>query len=383
MLSSSVGRTALRLHTSSACATKYHTDNVNATIRRVSALYTTLATAFSISSSFSQTLKFQSRSYATQGRPVSRPKAHTGQTTSSRKIGRPKAVKPATTDAATQTTTTVKVTKPKTKKNAKSKVTKTKKPAKKAVKKATKKPVKKPAKKTKPVKKLTEEEKKKLLIKELRQTALKPPKALPIHVYPLVFKDVIGQAQNKDMKVVAKTASQQYKELLPEQIEHYNHIIVANRAANEAARKEWLSSLPPATITAANSARLRLRRMGIHTPLQAHKLTDERHIKQPLTAYTTFCSERFSSGDFHGIKIPDASKLIGREWRELTPERKAEYEARQQEAREAYVIEKKKQDEEYPAPVKEKKKRASSKRTSAVDAEGESTTSAEEAGAGT
>ena len=158
------------------------------------------------------------RAYATTGKPVSRPKAHTGRTTASpRKKAAPK-------------TTAAKKAAPKT--------TKAKKPA--AAKKATKpkpKPKAKPKKpkaKPKPKRKvLTEKQKAKraatkesLGLKNLKEVALNPPKALPATAWFVFIHGAREQGATSqghrtltDVHNLTKEAAQRYKNLTPEQLE--------------------------------------------------------------------------------------------------------------------------------------------------------------------
>ena len=164
------------------------------------------------------------RCYATD-RPVSRPKAHTGRTTSTRK---PKAAAvPGTATTTVAKTTTTTKAKPVAKKTGpgrpKSK-TKTK-PKTKTKTKTKAKPKPKPKKKVKKV--LTEKQeatvaakKKRSDLKALKEIALKPPKLKPYTAYQVVFAE---HNQNRTAAVktsnLATATSDAYKSLSTERRE--------------------------------------------------------------------------------------------------------------------------------------------------------------------
>ncbi|KAL8967748.1 MAG: hypothetical protein Q9183_002775 [Haloplaca sp. 2 TL-2023] len=270
------------------------------------------------------------RSYATNA--VSRPKAHTGRTTSAprKKKTASKAVASAsdsTSDAAAKVpkkaaakkSTSSKTTKSKSKSKPRTKAKSTK-----ARKKTTKA-------KAKPKKKAqTPEEKSRLAIKQLKITALTPPKGLPATALQVILIEVTQKGKNEatgqGQKVPALMASAatKYRSLTPEEREHYNHIANQNKAINEAKYREWIQSHTPTQIHDANNARLLLRRKST-SGKQWRKLKDERMPTGRRGAYTEFATDRYKSGDFAGMKVTEASKLIGAEWRALDASRKKPY----------------------------------------------------------
>lgn len=143
------------------------------------------------------------RQYATQ--PVSRPKAHTGRTTSTRKT---KAAPKATQSTASTT-----------KRTATSKNSRAKAKAKPAAKKKAK-PKKKPVKaKTRGRRPLTEKQKvaaanrkKSADIRSLREKALKAPKQLPQTAF-LVVSSELSKGQKGDVTNNARDAGAQYRSL--------------------------------------------------------------------------------------------------------------------------------------------------------------------------
>ena len=80
-----------------------------------------------------------------------------------------------------------------------------------------------------------------------------------------------------------------------------------------------MASLSPSQIHEANNARMRLRKMGKKS---SYKIKDPRLVKRPVTARNVFTKERHVSGDLKGIKLAEASKLIDKEWKELTAAQK-------------------------------------------------------------
>ena len=51
---------------------------------------------------------------------------------------------------------------------------------------------------------------------------------------------------------------------------------------------------------------------------QYSNLKDERLVRRPTTAYIAFYKSRYASGDFKGLKVVEASRLIGREYKALS-----------------------------------------------------------------
>lgn len=52
------------------------------------------------------------------------------------------------------------------------------------------------------------------------------------------------------------------------------------------------------------------------------KLVDERLVKGLRTQYNQFYTERYKSGDYKGMNVGEAGKLIGAEWRALSASEK-------------------------------------------------------------
>ncbi|KAL8749411.1 MAG: hypothetical protein Q9199_007703 [Rusavskia elegans] len=255
------------------------------------------------------------RSYATDA--VSRPKAHTGRTTSAprKKTATAKITAPATglgSGAATSKPATRK-TKPKAKSKSKPK------PRTKA--KSTKARKKSPKTKAKPAKKkkaLKPEEKERLVVKELKAKALSPPK----RVANSAFAVLLAEKQREVRKFegsgsVAKECSKIYRSFTPEQREHYNHIANHNKASYDSTYRNWILSHSPIQILEANTARVALKKRS-KSPRSWPKLRDERLVTGLRTSFAAFNAQRHRSGDFAGMKLGEAAKLIGAEWRALS-----------------------------------------------------------------
>ncbi|KAL9610709.1 MAG: hypothetical protein Q9167_004601 [Letrouitia subvulpina] len=250
------------------------------------------------------------RTYATE--PVSRPKAHTGRTASAprKKTATASRAKPA--KRATRKATSKKG-KSKAKPRTRARSTK-------ARTKAKAKP--KPKRKVLTDKQKAELKKKKeaTQLKLLKTTALEPPKELPRTAWSVFLAESV-KTNKGPVTSRAKEASSKFKALAPGQRESYNHTANQNKAANASQYQKWILSFTPHQVYEANSARSQLRRQ---TTGAWYKLHDERLVKRQKSAYNLFHSQRYSSGDFQGLKVTEAAKLIGDEWNKLsTIEKKA------------------------------------------------------------
>lgn len=112
------------------------------------------------------------------------------------------------------------------------------------------------------------------------------------------------------MKIVPSSLTNTWK--------HYNHLANQNKAANATAYRQWIESHTPTIIHDANLARQHLRRLGVSAP----QLQDDRQVKGPRGPFTWFHQERLQSGDLRGLKIAEAAKLTGREWKALSASEK-------------------------------------------------------------
>ncbi|KAL8687322.1 MAG: hypothetical protein Q9218_006469 [Villophora microphyllina] len=320
-------RTLTRLSSlSSRCLDKRSIASLLAfNIARVSCLQRSSSGTHQVNSKFTPTTtSLAFRTYATDA--VSRPKAHTGRTTTKKAP----AAKATTSDAAPATKKpAAKKTKTATKSKSTSKST-SKAKAKSRTKAKSTKARKKPSKKTKtkaaPKKKKkvqTPEEKTRLAIKALKVKALSPPKKLPYTAFQLVMSEVQKAAKTAVVGEGARDASAKYRAFSPEEREHYNHTANQNKATNAAEFRKWIESYTPSQINLANNARMALRkRDGAKT---WPKLQDERLVTTAKRNFILFYTERYKSGDFKGIPVQEAAKVIGGEWRALDAAEKRLY----------------------------------------------------------
>ncbi|KAL8884337.1 MAG: hypothetical protein Q9215_007588 [Flavoplaca cf. flavocitrina] len=262
-----------------------------------------------------------SRTYATDA--VSRPKAHTGRTTSSpRKKSSTVKTTASATDvkpAAAATMPAAKKTKAKSKPNAKSGA----KPRTRAKStKARKKPAKAKAKPAKKKKALKPEVRERLEIKELKAKALSPPKRVPDAAFSVLLAEKQQELRTFDSSgSVAKECSKLYRSFTNEQREHYNHIANQNKASYDTKYREWILSHSPLKILEANNARAALKKRS-KGQRSWPKLHDERLVTRQRGPYIKFSIQRHRSGDFAGIPLGEAGKLIAAEWRELSEDEK-------------------------------------------------------------
>lgn len=279
------------------------------------------------------------RNYA--DRPISRPKAHTGRTTSSPRrkdtvkstdAADPKVNKAKPKAKAVPTAKTQAKTKPKAKSKGKSKAKPKPKPKSKP-KKISKSHIRGRPRMTEKQLEARKATNTRLKIAELKAKALLTrPKILPASAFSVILVEEckvqpsVGQG--------ARNASVRYKAITPEQLEvlkkssyadiaytwtnisqHYNHIANQNKSANEAAHKKWIESHTPLEIAEANLARSQLRnKYNKRIPV----LRDERLVSGRLNPYIIFTKERMTNEDFKNIPCPDRARLIGKEWKNLS-----------------------------------------------------------------
>lgn len=158
------------------------------------------------------------RTYAQ--RAVSRPKAHTGRTTTAARKAPTTSKTKAAKKPAPKKTTPKAV--PKVKPKAKPRIKPKPKPAKKKKAKAKPKTKPKPKAKTKPKPKPTDEQKSALIKRQLKETALKPPHRAVSTAWGVFIAEKMKAdkaAAKANFGGSAKEASAEYKQLTPEQLE--------------------------------------------------------------------------------------------------------------------------------------------------------------------
>ncbi|PLB40023.1 uncharacterized protein BDW47DRAFT_123964 [Aspergillus candidus] len=210
------------------------------------------------------------------------------------------------------------------------------------------------AKKTKksaPKKDLTEEqkeaadEKKKILklkqlIKELKATALTPPKQLPSQPHLLAIgekRKALERGPDESMPDVFRRAVALSRSITAEEQQKFAAQAEANRKTNATTREEWIKSHTPLQIKDANHARRRLAHL---TNKKAALLHDDRLVKRPSSAYAQFLQERIRNGDFKYMSVVEIGQRTGEEWNGMTEPEKAKY-------RELEVADKNRYHQEY------------------------------------
>ncbi|CAD6446520.1 a5e783da-a106-442e-aa52-713864d804d1 [Sclerotinia trifoliorum] len=195
--------------------------------------------------------------------------------------------------------------------------------AKKLAKKSAKKPVKKTLKaKPKKAKKaktpLTDSQKLRKKLRELKVAALisENPKEKPQSAYRVLNLELA--TGSNDITAASKEASAKYKSVSTAELERLNHIANENKAANAIAYKNWVESHTPEEIRLANLARQHIRRLTSKTS-SPRLIKDDRMVKRPMRPMIMFVKERFQSGDFAGIRVTEAMKRIAQEFKELSP----------------------------------------------------------------
>ncbi|OCK86376.1 hypothetical protein K432DRAFT_399340 [Lepidopterella palustris CBS 459.81] len=177
-------------------------------------------------------------------------------------------------------------------------------------------------------------------IKEYKKKALVEPKPRPTTAWMIFSAENLCSAtpgSPRNTTEVLKAAAEKYKSFTPAEMEHYNHLVNENKAANEAEYKAWVLKHTPEEIRVANSARVQLRRIlgkpsktagstRHRFPPHTTKIVDERQVKQAVSPYILFSIERHSSGDMKNIPMTEASNLILSEWKNLSASEKKKYE---------------------------------------------------------
>ncbi|KAL1604566.1 hypothetical protein SLS59_003761 [Nothophoma quercina] len=241
----------------------------------------------------------------------------------------------ATTKAATDSTGTVKKavkTKAAAGKSVKKTTTTKKAPAKKkaAPKKAKKKAApKKPARKPKKV--LTDEEKEKKALTQLRKLALKEPVSRnQLSAFNVYLAEKVKESDQKSTETLAAVAKT-YKDITAAERERLNHKTAEVNEARLAEYNAWVKTYTPDEIRIANNARRALKRKLKDTrksnaqPKHTAIIVDDRQVLGRKSAWTFFFSERQQSSDMKGISVPEKAKLISSEWKELSADEKKRF----------------------------------------------------------
>ncbi|KKK16342.1 hypothetical protein P175DRAFT_0473594 [Aspergillus ochraceoroseus IBT 24754] len=162
------------------------------------------------------------------------------------------------------------------------------------------------------------------LVRELKKTALQPPKKLPSTPWTLAVTSKIPEAQQttKTPGEAFKKATELAQTISAEERERFVEQANANKAANKTAYDEWIQEHTPLQIKEANIARRRLARIK-DTSLSL--LRDDRLVKRPNSPYIYFFKERHEAGDLKYMAAADLSARVAEEWRGLTDTEKQKY----------------------------------------------------------
>lgn len=95
-----------------------------------------------------------------------------------------------------------------------------------------------------------------------------------------------------------------------------------NKQRNETELHQWIILHSPSDIAAINSARAKLRRLGLG-PKWGRRIKDDRQPKRPMTSFANFTSSRWKSGDYEGLNVTEASKKASTEWKALSEAERA------------------------------------------------------------
>ncbi|GIJ84019.1 hypothetical protein Asppvi_002852 [Aspergillus pseudoviridinutans] len=196
--------------------------------------------------------------------------------------------------------------------------------------------------KPKPRKKMTDKQKEakkaeklKELVKQLKKTALEPPKKLIENPWNLAIATVAKEIHARGVKgpdFVAQ-CSQLAQSISADERERLAAEAEANKAANAAAYDAWIQQHTPLQIREANAARRRLNKIK-NTSLRL--LRDDRQVKRPRTAYLLYMLDRTAEGDFKYMKAKDIAVRVTEEWKGLTSTEKEKYLRQAEEDRERY-----------------------------------------------
>ncbi|KAF9887514.1 hypothetical protein FE257_010092 [Aspergillus nanangensis] len=189
------------------------------------------------------------------------------------------------------------------------------------------------------------------LIKDLKITALEPPKRLPDNYWNLAVVSKLSEAEKTSPKGAEafKAATELAKAISEAERERFVDTAASNKRANTDAYERWIKSHTPLQIKDANLARRRLANLKNTSVPQ---LRDERLVKRPRSAYVLFYTERTDGGDFKHMVVKDIAARVAEEWRGLTDAEKTKYRQLQENDQQRYIREYRDVYGEDPALVK-------------------------------
>ncbi|KAK3934791.1 hypothetical protein QBC46DRAFT_70097 [Diplogelasinospora grovesii] len=206
---------------------------------------------------------------------------------------------------------------------------------------------------------LTEEEKRKLEIRKLKQVAmLKEPARLPERPWIVYVADQtkgrgVGREQFGD---TIKGLAEEFRALSESELQSLKAVASQNKLANAAAYKSWVESHTPVEIADANRARYRLQH-HFKVPGVKGPITDDRLPKRSVSAYVLFYKSRWQSGEFSSVSAPESAKMIANEWKGMSESQRQPYFDSAKEDRQRYedetrdVLGRKISKEKRPSPT--------------------------------
>ncbi|PYH90631.1 hypothetical protein BO71DRAFT_402010 [Aspergillus ellipticus CBS 707.79] len=164
-----------------------------------------------------------------------------------------------------------------------------------------------------------------LLVKQLKEAALSPPKKAPTY-YAIAVENYLealrANPQGLSRQEIFTTAAHQATNMSGAEREKYEAASASQKEAYPKALQTWLESHTPLQIKQANEARRRLAKIQNK---RIALIPDSRRVKFPQSAFFYFVRERRASGGLTGLSIGDASRQMSSQWKEFTAEEKQKY----------------------------------------------------------
>lgn len=265
-------------------------------LRAGTTLVVRTAAATSTSLTTRSAVVFQQRGYAsTRSKKAAAESEDTDATTT-----KPKRTRSAATKSTKSSTTGA------TKATAKTKTAKAKKEA------APKKP-----------KPLTEEQKRKLKIKALKEQALltEEPRLRVISSWKLFveehIRDLAHPGENIFKSGATRKLSAQFQALSAAERERYEAKVEKERQETAAAHAAWVRTKTPKEIIAANNARHQLKHLGVIT--RSRVIHDDRIPKAAMNAYMWFFKSRAKEAHLASdhTRVTGITKILAEEWKSM------------------------------------------------------------------
>ncbi|KAL2872096.1 uncharacterized protein BJX67DRAFT_99092 [Aspergillus lucknowensis] len=173
-------------------------------------------------------------------------------------------------------------------------------------------------------KELQKAKEKRDLVRDLKDAALEPPKALPTiaRVIAIGRRMIEMRGQSKSATEALKEASDYFRSLNAEERQHYHDLANANKTANAAAYEAWLKSHTPRQILEANLARRKLAKIKGKKLILLH---DDRVVKRPRVPFIMYMQEMRRVEDPRPESATEQLQRYAGEWREMSDAEKEKY----------------------------------------------------------